>query len=360
MSHVSLNHYALDEFDGQVILRGVLDPNTLSHLQVAAYQRDVLPIASINKLAKAFEEGRIPDIELGMRGDTMVEKDGVIILSDPVYIIDGLQRVRAAMLKVDRGDSTIPHLGAVIHLCTTEEWERRRFQILNMERVKLSPNVLLRNWRHDYSVMESLLALTGEKSFVMQGRVSWEQRMRREELITAAMFVKVIGRLHAHLAPTATSRVAELVAGLQKLQDGIGKNVLRDNVKTFFDVVDQAYGVRRVAFKEGAVYMRGTFLLSLARVLSDHTDFWRGNRLFVEAPLIRKIAQFPYRDPHVVDLAGSSGQANVILTGLFIEHINKGRTTKRLNNRHGVVAAQSIADAQMAAGDDGDDEAEAS
>ena len=33
----------------------------------------------------------------------------------------------------------------MIHFGTTEEWERERFDILNMRRTRLSPNVLLRN-----------------------------------------------------------------------------------------------------------------------------------------------------------------------------------------------------------------------
>jgi hypothetical protein len=82
--------------------------------------------------------------------------------------------------------------------------------------------------------------------------------------------------------------------------------------------------------------MRGTFLSVLAKLLSDHHDFWTGDddkRLFVEAPLKRKIAQFPISDPEVRHLAGSSGKAREILYLMLRDHINSGKRTKHLKAR---------------------------
>lgn len=327
---------ALDEENGDVVLRGALDPKCLHMLLRDEYQREILPLATIQSLVAAFETGSVPDIELGMRGEDFNERDGAVYLTSPVYIIDGLQRVSAALHKLNAGGK-LPRLGATVHFNTTEEWERKRFQILNAERTKLSPNVLLRNMKHEYSAIGSLIDLTHDKTFILCDKVCWDQRMKRHDLISAVSFLKIIGVTHSHIGPGRSQKVDELARGVNTIADKIGKNVFRDNVKTFFDLVDQCWGIRRIAFKEGAVYMRSTFLITLAMVLSRHENFWRGNRLFIEAPLVRKIAQFPTADPQVQNLSSASGKAREILYMLLVSHINSGKRTKKLRLRKGLI-----------------------
>jgi hypothetical protein len=157
--------------------------------------------------------------------------------------------------------------------------------------------------------------------------------MQRDHLLTALTFSKVVGRLHAHLGPSRSTRVDDLSRGLQVVMERIGKNVLRDNIRTFYEVVDNAWGIRRVAFKEGATYMRSTFLWTLAQLLSDHEDFWRGDRLFVSADLQRKLASFPVTDPQVSSLSSAAGRARDILYVLMVRHMNSGKRTKQLKPR---------------------------
>lgn len=340
---------ALDETPvGEIILRGVIAPESLRALQVDDYQREVLPLASINKLVKAFETGSVPDIELGMRGQHVVERSPHFYLQDSTYIIDGLQRVTAAMRIVDRGSDILPSVGAKIHFGTTVDWEREQFRILNQERLKLSPNILLRNWRHDYGAIAMLYSLSQDPNFVLGQRVAWSQRMLRKELITATTFAKIVARLHAHFGPGKSTRIDQVARGLESVQGVVGKQIMRGNVKTFFESVDNAYGIRRVQFKQGATFMKGAYLMSLARVYSNHTDFWRGDgerHLFIEASLQRKIAQFPYSDPQVVQLSSSGGKASEILYMLMVDHINSGRRTRRLKPR---MLDYSEADAEEA------------
>lgn len=333
---VKIVHAALDESPGgEILLRGVIDPASLHLLKVGPYQREILPLATINGLVKAFKEGSVPDVDLGMRGERFTTRPGDggdnFYLQDDTFIVDGLQRVTAAQLLSNQGG--VPHLGATIHFSTTEEWERERFRILNAHRTKLSPNVLLRNRRHDYAVVEMLFRLTSDSGFVLGNRVSWAQRMQRDHLLTALTFAKVIGRLHGHLGPTGSTTVDDLARGLEVVMERIGKNVMRDNVRAFFDFVDTAWGIKRVAFKEGATYMRATFLWTLARLLSDHTDFWRDNRLVVVADLQRKIANFPVADPQVSNLSSAGGKARDILYVLLVNHVNSGRRTRKLKPR---------------------------
>jgi hypothetical protein len=334
MATVKMTAAALDTLpNGAVVLRGAIDPAAFQALLVDDYQRDVLPLASLAGLIKAFEAGTsVPDIELGMRGERFNERTpGVVHLYDDVYIVDGQQRVTAASFVLQKGGK--PHLGAAVHFHTTKEWERARFEILNAHRLKLSSNILLRNLQHDYPVIAMLYRLTQDSKFVLKGRVTWSQRASRQELISAMTFAKAIGRVHSHLGPTRYTRYDDLATGLQTVMKSIGQNVMRDNVKTFFDLIDECWGVKRIAYKEGAVYMRSTFLLALAEVLSGHLDFWRDNRLFVESSLTKKIAGFPVMDPQVTSLASSSGKSLQYLVMLLLNHINSGKRSRRLRPR---------------------------
>lgn len=354
VTNAALDEIQIEKIGDQIVLRGVIDNDSLDLLQVSEYQREILPESRIMDLIHAMKEGRVPDIELGMRGGDFREKDGAYYLQDNVHIIDGLQRVSAAKLMLrfiaqrpDWQDARPPRLGAMIFFNSTEEWERERFRILNSLRAKLSSNILIRNLRHDYAVIDMLHKLCEDKQFVMAGRICWSQNMSREHLISAHTFLKVSGWLHSHLGPGRGSQSMELVKGTQKIMDTCGRTTLRDNIRTFFDVIDQAFGIRVITFKAGAAYMRHTFLQVMAQVFSNHFDFWRENRLFVEADLVRKIKLFPLNDPNIRNLCSSGGQANKVLYQLMIDHINSGKRTRKLKAR---IAVHYDGDAAKDAG----------
>ena len=326
---------ALDETPGgEIILRGVIDPDSLRLLKTAPYQREVLPLAKISELMKALETGTVPDIELGMRGGDYREREDCFYLQDDTYIIDGLQRVTAGIQLLQKGGDRKPRIGAAIYFSTTEPWERERFKVLNVDRTRLSPNVLLRNLKEDLAVIAMLRNLTDDPTFVMRDRICWDQRMTKGHLITAQTFASTVGFLHAHLGPGRSQRHDELAHGLQKIQERVGMRVMRDNIKTFFDVMDQCWSIRRVAFKEGAVCLRSTFLKTLATLFSRHDVFWRGDRLFVEKDIINKIAAFPITDPSIGQLAAGSSTAGQLLFQMLVEHVNSGKRTRRLVARN--------------------------
>lgn len=362
MPQIVFIHADLDEItvngDKKIVIRGVLHPDSLQHLLIDDYQREAKPLASLKSLIDAHRDGEtIPDIELGMRGESFVpQDDGRVILSDPTYIIDGQQRVNAGKYLVETRDSVQPRLGALVHINTTEPWERGRFRTLNVDRTRVGPNVILRNLRFEHPGVEQLYTLCEDRHFVLTKRVCWKQQMSRDELITAATFARVIGSLHGHLIPGRTSRISDLTDALDKLAEYLGRNVLRDNVRAFFDAIDKAYGIKRVTFKSGAIYMHATYLVALARMFSDHTDFWRGNRLLVEAPTVRKLANFPLSDPSVVQLSSATGKGLQVLYGLLVDHVNSGRRTRRLHNRYGVLPMATATGIGDDVDDDGDNE----
>ncbi|MBI4121848.1 MAG: hypothetical protein HY461_00800 [Parcubacteria group bacterium] len=331
---IKIVHAALDEVaGGDIVLRGVIDPDSLGLLQVADYQREVMPLASLAEIIEALTTGqRVPDIELGMRGQAVKEREGAFFLLDDVFIVDGLQRVSAAKKIMEAGRR--PHLGATIYLGTNEEWERRRFQVLNALRSKLSPNVLARNNRHDYRAIDILYHLTTrDTSFVLNGRVCWQQRRRREELMTALTFLRGVGGMHAHLGPGRASGLSDLCRGIQQIMERVGERKFRANVRDFYDLVEESWGIRNVVYNQSVAYLRTTFLITLAQIFSVHKDVFfdtNGTVLTVGRDWRRKLSQFPVADPHIKQISSAGGMAGKILYRLLIDHLNHGKRTKRL------------------------------
>jgi hypothetical protein len=321
---------ALDDAeDNQIVLRGVISPESIAHLKVGPYQREILPVSKINDLVTAFNEGSVPDIDLGMRGGDYMEKDGAFYLQNDVYIIDGLQRTTAAR-QVIKANKT-PKLGAIVHFNTTEEWERNRFRVLNTTNTKLSPSVLIRNMQKEYLVVDLLLSLVKDKTFILYDKVCWNQRMVRQELITGLTLLKSSAFLHSRFGSTRGQRIGELIPALQKVYDKLGRSILRENIKAFWDLLDECWQVRYITFKEGSVCLKSGFLLMMATIFSEHSNFWRDSKLFIEKDLRRKISLFPINDPEIIKLAGQGGGVSSdILYQLMIRHINSGKRTKRL------------------------------
>jgi len=343
---IRISSGALDEGveKNSIVIRGVIHNDDLRFLMTGSYQREAQPLTALSSLMRALDQGEpFPDIELGMRGDgngVREMENGNFELQDPIYIIDGLQRVNAAMHYIQRKpDAKNVRIGALVHLGTTEPWERDRFRVLNTMRQKVSPNVLLRNHKEESTAVDLLHAISSDDgAFALNRRVSWSQRMAKGELLGAMVMAKVIGMLHAHLAATKRNAIAELVPAMDKLVEIVGANAFRTNVRNFFDLIDECWGIRRVQYREGAVQLRGSFLLVLARFLSDHYEFWRDpneTKLMVEAPLRRKLAQFSTQDPTVQNLASSGGKSREMLYLLIRNHMNSGKRTKRLQSRNG-------------------------
>lgn len=327
---IKLIHAALDEDDkGNIILRGVISPESFYHLKVGPYQREILPQARIKDLMKAFEVGGVPDVELGMRGGNFLEKEGAFFLQNDTYIIDGLQRITAGRMFIE--EQKIPRLGGVVHFNTTEDWERNRFRILNTMGVKLSPNVLIRNMEKELEVVAMLRTLSKDRGFVLNDKICWNQRMTRSELVSARTFLFSAGFLHSKFGPTRGGRLSEMAENMQEMYAKLGRSIMRENIRKFWDLMDECFKLRYVTFKEGAIYLKTGFIFMMAMIMSEYANFWDDCELSVDKDLRKKISQFPINDPEVIRLsATSSGTATDMLTQLMVKHINRGKTTRRL------------------------------
>jgi len=340
---VKFTNAALDETETKdIILRGVIDPDSLFLLKVGDYQREILTKVKIKDLMLAVKDKTVPDIDLGMRGGNYTEREGEVYLHDDVYIIDGLQRVTAAK-ELARGGEFIPRLGAIVHFNTDEKSEMQRFRMLNTTAAKLSPNILLRNFRHEYTVLEMLYNLTMDSSFVLYDRVSWGQAMQRHHLLTENVFVGVSARLHGQFGPGKAGNLTSRMPSMQKTMNNVGRNIMRENVKCFFDLVDECWHVRTLAFKESAPFLRQGFLVVLASVISDHRNFWDGTKLSIDRSVRIKMAHFPITDAGIAQLVAASGKSQLLLYQYWINHINSGKRTRRLVPFKGPVSPRPMA-----------------
>lgn len=332
MTQLRVMSGALDELtEGQIVLRGVIDPGSLGGLLQPTYQRETLRKAKTQELMEAFRSstGRVPDVELAVRGKRYgcTDSNGTYTITGDVYIIDGLQRISAARQFVSEGGK--PLVGAMIHFETTEEWERERFDILNMCRTRLSPNILLRNRTVQCPSLCRLYDLCADESFALYQRVSWSQYMRREELLTALSFLKTVMRLHSKFGAGRYVSVAGLWQALPPMMATVGHAAMIENVKTFFQVLDSTWGIRGILYKDRATHLKSGFLFALADVVSGYPMFWSGKSLSIDRDMQKKIGQFGLNDPNVRAMACSTSSIG-LLSRLLVDHFNSGKRTRRL------------------------------
>jgi len=326
---------ALDEMtDGEIVLRGVIDPASLDGLLTPLYQREELRDATIEKLVKALRNRkRFPDVDLAVRGDhygCTDDRKGTYTITGSVYIVDGLQRTTAARRVLREGGH--PLLGTMVHFATTEDWERGRFLDLNQNQKRVSPNVVLRDHAADYAVLKRLHQLCSDESFVLCERISWQQFMRREELLTAVTFLKTAMRLHGRFGAGRHPGITNMCEALAPMAANVGTTTMVENVKTFFDLLDSAWGIRGILHKDRATHLRVGFLSALADVFSEYDVFWNGKTLRIDRELRKKIGQFPLREPNIDAMARSgAGATSSLLRRLIVDHINSGKRTRRLD-----------------------------
>jgi hypothetical protein len=326
----------LDMDDRGIVVTGFVDPGSFHLLQVDAYQREELSDMKIQTLMNALRDSRVPTVELGMRGDegSVDMQDDVFYLEAPVFIIDGLQRTRAAQRLLKLDPSSAPKIQATIHLNSSFDWERKRFEVLNLGQTKVNGNVTLRNMRHDVPAVELLYRLSFSRDFVLRSGVSWDQNMKRGELISSLTFAKTIGMLHSHIGPGRGSASPDIARGLQKIMGIVGKQNFQTNIKTFYDLVNACWSIEAVAFRNSAIHLKAGFLLALAQMFSDHSNFWEETKLSIDKQTQQKLATFPMRDTTVVSLSNQGGKSTEYLAQLLADHINKGRRTNKLSRRN--------------------------
>jgi len=316
--HLRIINGALDESDNSssgIILNGRIDTATLHFLQPdATYQR---PLGDRADIYAALRDGAIvPNIEVGVRGQSFTTDGDDFIIYSPCYIIDGWQRVGTALKLLD----AVPHhqirIFASLHFGTDEIWERHRFTALNKNIKRVSPNLHLRNTRDGHPAITTLFGLSNsDREFALYKRVCWSQTMQRDQLLTALNLAKVAMILHSQKGGLGTGTPESVTGALERMASAVSLQNFRKNVSTFFGLVNDCWPFAAIEYRRSASQVKGTFLLTLARVASDHPAFWDSDqRVFcMDYEDRKKLAKFAINDPRIAELAGSGGQARNIL-----------------------------------------------
>lgn len=352
---IKIRKPSLDDevMEGNPCLRGVIRPESIASLRIDShYQRELLSLSTRRFILRAISSGgRLPDIELGMRGQRWEFDDDDVVLLDPVFVIDGQQRRGTVLEYLTINPDFDPHLGVIIHFGTTMEWERNRFQLLGAHRTNISGAIIIRNMRSTCPGVATLYGLTQtDESFALYNRVGWGQTMLTKDLLSAQTYMRAILNMHGHLGGGITTNQSALVEGaVNKLVRIIGLPTLRNNTKTLFNFIDKIWGIQELETR-GATWLRSTFILALTDVISNHTDFWtyQDRELKFSPTIHEKFESFPINDPQIRMLAATSGAARPQLTYHMIQHINKGRRThleqrdlEAISRSHHVAAQRS-------------------
>lgn len=351
---VRLRQAGLTEVNGEIIAQGFVDIEAIGQLKVADYQREVLKGTGdrahrLTTLERAVDDGtRLPAIVLGMRGENFRSSGDDLLLNDPVYIVDGLQRTHAMQSSAERHPERAEGMmiGCEVRFGTSHETEKELFQTLNTKRTGMSPNVILRNARDKNKAILTIYGLsTSDSTSPIYDRVQWGQRRTRGQLFTALAVVRTMDMLHRHTnyktgrgvvgagAHGGGHAVANMLSVIDRKSQAVGLKTFRENICEFFDVVDQSFGLRAIEYGELSPHLRTNFLIILARLLSDHEDFWDGNQLNVSTTHKKKLASFAIDDPNIIRLCGGSNTTQPILYGLIKEHMNKGLKSRHLTPR---------------------------
>ena len=343
---VRIVNAALSERKGRITLRGEIDPMSLMLVGVDEYQREVLLGIKAEQLDEELTGEGVPDVELGMRGESFEEiGDGVFLLHDPTYVIDGLQRISSGIRVLPtQPEDELPFIGAAVLFNTTYEFEKDRFLKTNYYATRVNGTVILHPIPNDdsHKAIGLLYKLAykadpkkapKEGEFVLAGRVSWKQRLNKRDLLTALVMVKVAAVLHNHAGPGKSNQVLPLADNLERtVTEVIGQRNYTANVKHFFEVVDRAWGLQNLDSREGAEWLNGKFLAQLAEVFSDHPTFWRedNRKLQVDSSTVKKLGGFRF-DQVVINLVRGGGvNDGNALYNLIVRHLNSGRRTNRL------------------------------
>lgn len=326
-----------DDPERDTILRGSVAPESFPLLKIDKfYQRELLSTEKNRDIQRAIDMGGdLPDVVLGMRGDRFTfDTAGAVVLLDPVFIIDGQQRIGTIRRHLEQFPSDPVRIGAQIHFSTTPQWERRRFTALNLFRTNMSANVTLANMRHDSKILATLYGLSNSQaSFVLNKRVCWQQGRTGIHLISASTYMHIALTLHGSFAATRATSARMILTSLDNLERAVNLQIVRDNVARFWDVVDEAWGITEATSKAIPVHLKTGFLGVLARIIGDHVDFWDGHNLVVSPDLRKRLRAFKPNDPSYSHLVTGHGVALVLLRRMMIDHLNH-RLRKKLTEHH--------------------------
>ena len=350
---IKLRSTLVTDSDGRRIIRGELDMSTILSLRIDWYQRGTINKAKLTKLKKAsFVGAEFPDIIIGVRGsDFQIDNGGGATILSDAYIVDGLQRWTATCLALEEAPSCPAHLGAKAFIPTDSAFERELFRKMNTGHTAMGASVMLRNEKEESRVAATLVGLSeNEKKFALYRRIAWKQEADKTvdgDLVRGIVLLRVLGVLHHHLWHTAPihSQVLALLAMIDRNIDVVGLQQARENLITFFDTIDEAWGIRDTIVRFGTTWLHDVWLRICARLFSDHREFWRSDdtEFFVPKALLRDLKRVHPNDPELVALLRGGKMQRELLYQTILNTLNFGKSHNRLVNRYDLQRAEEQA-----------------
>ncbi len=343
----------LDVRQDDIVIRGMMDPKYITHFVVGEYQREQRSPGRLSDMIAAVIKGkRFPEVELSLRSEQYSEAEpGVYHFYDTLHIVDGQQRSSATLLACQEVIGLETRFAVVVNIGKTIAWEKERFEELNLgkNREAVSNNVLLRNRKEDNPVVDHLWGIhSTDRTSALYKKVAWRQRVYDGEVISSWSLARIVCLLHEHRVPWVGTGFPETVETLNKIGLEFGPLVVRANVKAFFAAIDDIWNIRDIQVKAGAVHMRMASLTMLARVVSNHHDFWTNDKSVCFAPeMITRMRRFKFSDPHVANVLTKEPGRGEELAERFVDTLNHARRNK-LRPRKKVVARQVVVESEAA------------
>jgi hypothetical protein len=337
------------------IVRGELDPDSIGFLDFDWYQRGETRPAKLKKLVRGVKErSEFPDIILAMRSGNISDltNSAVLELRDRVYIVDGLQRVTAFTIAMEDDPSLAVHIGAKVFLDSDINFELDLFSKMNTNHTSMASSVILRNEKEHSRVAATLYGLSGDSAFMLADRVAWNQEADKSEggeLVRGVMLLRLLAAIHSHLlgAPSLFHRVLTLLEACDRRIDAVGLHQARLNLMAFFEMIDEVWGLRKAPVKYGSIYITDAWTQIIARILSNHRDFWHGPQLAISKDAIRDFKRINPSDPDLIALARGNRLQHELLYQTFLNIMNKGKSTNRYVDRFTLDKAEAAAERQQ-------------
>jgi hypothetical protein len=334
---VRLSGAVVDSFPGmKTIVRGILNPQDSEFLQYEDYQRDYVSDRKIDNIRKGYNgDAAVPAIYAAVEGANYYREGLDIVVAEPVFVVDGKQRTLAAIREASLGK--YPYILMLIHLDTDYRWRRDEFKALNApdNRTSVGASVTMRNEALDSTAVALIYKMTlDDLSFVMRGKIGWNQSMRVGDLVSGKTLCQSASLLHKHLRVYTSTNAEKLAAGLQQVADKIGLDSFINNIRTFYDIIERCWSIRDIVIKDGNPQVNTTWLFTASAFLSDHINFWDGDDLSLSRDQVTKLKAFPIHDTNIRRLCGSGSRNDSDLYTYLVKHFNHGaRGSTRLRER---------------------------
>lgn len=317
---------------------GEVEWESLDRIQIPSYQREEIPKQIEKVFVSAQKLEPIPPIELCVRTKNwdIDARSRIMLIEDPVYIIDGQQR-KCAMQKVFREgmNDIVPRLRATVFLGSNETWESDRFNVLNFDPIKVSPSVFMKNQSLRMPSIAMLYCLTQTREHCLFNKVQWSQAKQRQNIFTSLIYGSAVACMLAGREIKSTKN--DLPRKLEELRLQYGDDNFKQNARIMFEIYNEIWKIDSFTYADKVIQVKGNFVRAFGMFLGMHNEFWRENGnsrvLMVENRIIEKLKRFPIEERMTQAVFESTKLAVQEGARLFTSFVNKNirREEKKLS-----------------------------